>query len=96
VLAVMPDDMARVTKVRAAGSRALRVRFAGESRDHQVDLTGLLERSKHYAPLVDDASAFAKAWIVEGGLGVAWPIRTKWGRLDVSAATLRWIADEQP
>jgi predicted DNA-binding transcriptional regulator AlpA len=32
---------------------------------------------------------------VEDGLGVAWPVKTKWGRLDVSASTLRRIAEEQ-
>lgn len=32
---------------------------------------------------------------MEDGLGVAWPIQTKWGRLDVSAATLQRIAEEQ-
>jgi helix-turn-helix protein len=26
---------------------------------------------------------------------VAWPVQTKWGRLDVSASTLRRIAEEQ-
>lgn len=32
---------------------------------------------------------------MKDGLGVAWPIQTKWGRLDASAATLRRIAEEQ-
>jgi DNA-binding XRE family transcriptional regulator len=49
----------------------------------------------HFAPLMGDADSFAKASIVEDGLGLAWPIQTKWGRLDVSASTLRRIADEQ-
>ena len=44
---------------------------------------------------MDDPVTFAKAAIVEDGLGVAWPIQTKWGRLDVSASTLRRIAEEQ-
>src|SRR5689334_19161098 len=91
----MRDDMARVTKVRPAGARTLRVRFAGERRGRELDLTGLMARSKHFAPLLDDTEAFAGAQIVEGGLGVAWPVRTKWGRLDVSASTLRRIAEEQ-
>jgi hypothetical protein len=90
----MADEMARVTKVRPVGPRTLRVRFAGDPRERELDLTGLLARSAHFAPLRDDVSAFAKARIVEGGLGVAWPIRTKWGRIDLSASTLRRIADE--
>jgi hypothetical protein len=73
----------------------LRIRFAGDSRERELDLTGLLARSTHFAPLMEDGAAFAKARIAEGGLGVAWPIKTKWGRLDVSASTLRRIADEQ-
>ncbi|MET0923136.1 MAG: helix-turn-helix domain-containing protein [Xanthobacteraceae bacterium] len=91
----MSDDMARVTKVRPVGGRALRVRFAGDRRERQLDLTGLIARSVHFAPLMDDAETFAKVAIVEGGLGVAWPVQTKWGRLDLSAATLRRIAEEQ-
>jgi predicted DNA-binding transcriptional regulator AlpA len=91
----MSDDMARVTRVRAAGGRVLRVRFAGDRRERELDLTGLIARSMHFAPLLNDLEAFAKLEIVEDGLGVAWPVQTKWGRLDVSASTLRRIADEQ-
>src|SRR6202011_5044881 len=60
-----------------------------------LDLTGLMARSTHFAPLMNDGEVFAKARIVEGGLGVAWPVRTKWGRLDLSAETHRRIAGEQ-
>jgi hypothetical protein len=91
----MRDEMPKVTRVRAAGPRSLRVCFAGERRERELDLTGLMARSTHFAPLMDDGEAFAKARMAEGGLGVAWPIRTKWGRLDLSAETLRRIADEQ-
>jgi hypothetical protein len=91
----MTDDMARVTKVRPARGRILHVRFAGDRKDHKLDLTGLIARSVHFAPLMDDPGSFAKAQIVEDGLGIAWPIQTKWGRLDVSASTLRRIAEEQ-
>lgn len=90
----MNDDITRVTKVRAIGARSLRVRFEGERRDHELDMTGLIARSVHFAPLMD-AKTFAKVGIVEEGLGVSWPVRTNWGRLDVSAATLRRIAEEQ-
>jgi hypothetical protein len=91
----MSDDLTRVTKVRPTGARVLSVRFAGDRRDHKLDMTGLIARSAHFAPLMDDAQSFAKVAIVEDGLGVAWPIKTKWGRLDVSASTLRRIAEEQ-
>jgi len=91
----MSDDLTRVTKARPAGERVLTVRFAGDRRDHKLDMTGLIARSAHFAPLMDDPESFAKVSIVEDGLGVAWPIKTKWGRLDVSASTLRRIAEEQ-
>jgi Protein of unknown function (DUF2442) len=91
----MNDDMVKVTKVRVAGDRVLRVRFARDRHEREIDLTGLMARSAHFAPLLDDPESFAKAKIVEGGLGVAWPILTRWGRLDLSAATLRRIAEEQ-
>jgi DNA-binding XRE family transcriptional regulator len=58
-------------------------------------MTGLIARSAHFAPLMHDPVSFAKVSIVEDGLGIAWPIQTKWGRLDVSASTLQRIADEQ-
>ncbi|HKN10098.1 MAG TPA: hypothetical protein VJ376_11535 [Pseudomonadota bacterium] len=91
----MSEDIVRVTKVRPAGGRLLRVRFAGDRRDHKLDMTGLIARSVHFAPLMGDAKSFAKVAIVEDGLGVAWPIQTRWGQLDVSASTLRRIAEEQ-
>jgi hypothetical protein len=90
----MSDEVTRVTKARPAGGHVLHVRFAGERKDRKLDLTGLIARSTHFAPLVDDKS-FAKAAIVEDGLGLAWPVETKWGRLDVSASTLKRIAEEQ-
>jgi len=91
----MTDDMARVTKVRPAGGRVLRVRFAEDRREREIDLTGLIARSAHFMPLLEDAETFAKVAIVEEGLGVGWPVQTKWGRLDLSASTLRRIAEEQ-
>ena len=91
----MVDDIPIVTKLRPVGSRTLRVRFAGERRDYQIDLTGFFARSKHFAPLVEDAATFAKVGIIEDGIGIAWPLKTRWGNLDVSASTLRRIAEEQ-
>jgi len=91
----MSDEVMRLTKVRPAEGRVLRVRFVGDRRDRKLDITGLIARSAHFAPLMDDAETFAKVAIVEDGLGVAWPVQTKWGRLDVSASTLRRIAEEQ-
>jgi DNA-binding XRE family transcriptional regulator len=91
----MRSDIPVVSKIRAVGPRTLRVRFAGDRRDYELDLTGLIARSKHFEPLMDDAETFAKLEIVEDGMGVAWPVETKWGRLDLSGSTLRRIAEEQ-
>ena len=91
----MSDEVTRVTKARPAGGHVLQVRFAGDRRDRRLDMTGLIARSAHFAPLMDDTDSFAKAAIVEDGLGLAWPVETKWGRLDVSASTLKRIAEEQ-
>lgn len=91
----MTDNVTRLTKARPIGGCMMRVRFAGDRRDYEIDLTGLIARSAHFAPLMDDAETFAKAAIVEDGLGLAWPAQTKWGRLDVSASTLQRIAEEQ-
>ena len=78
----MTDNVTMLTKLRPIGGRVLRVRFAGDRRDYELDMTGLIARSAHLAPLMDDAETFAKATVVEDGLGVAWPVQTKWGRLD--------------
>jgi hypothetical protein len=91
----MADGVTRVMKVHPVGGRVLRVRFAGDRRSHELDLTGLIARSRHFTPLLDDVGTFAEVEIIENGLGVAWPIQTKWGRLDISASTLRRIAEEQ-
>jgi hypothetical protein len=91
----MREAIPRISKVRPAGGRSLRVRFLGERHDLKLDLTGLFARSRHFAPLLTDDEAFAKPTIVENGLGVAWPVETRWGRLDLSAETLRRIAEEQ-
>jgi DNA-binding XRE family transcriptional regulator len=42
-----------------------------------------------------DTDTFAKIDIVDDGLGVAWPVETKWGHLDLSGSTLRRMAEEQ-
>jgi len=91
----MAGELAKVTSVRPAGDHVLCTRFEGDAHEYRLDLTGLIARSKHFAPLQDDANVVARLEIVEGGLGVAWPVETKWGHLDVSAETLRRIAEEQ-
>jgi hypothetical protein len=88
-------EIPTVTKIHPLDGNALRVRFAHDRRDYRLDLGGLFARSKHFTPLLEDPAAFAKVSIVEDGLGIAWPLKSKWGRLDLSAGTLRRIAEEQ-
>lgn len=57
----MIGDIPIVTKVRPAGSRTLHVRFAGDRRAYVVALTGLIARSKHFAPLMEDCRYLRKA-----------------------------------
>ena len=90
----MAKEIPIVTKVSADGGNMLRVRFAGDRRDYRIDLAGLFARSANFAPLLDDTKVFAKVGIVEDGIGIGWPIRTKSGRLDNSASTLRKIAEK--
>jgi len=91
----MVGEIPILTKVRPSAGSKLRVCFAGDRRAYKIDLTGLFARSKHFLPLLEDGATFGKLEIVDDGLGVAWPLDTKWGRLDVSASTLRRIAEEQ-
>ena len=91
----MTCDIAMVKKAQPSGERRLRVRFAGDRREYVLDLTGLIARSRHFAQLMEDADTFAKIDIVDDGLGVAWPVETKWGHLDLSGSTLRRMAEEQ-
>jgi hypothetical protein len=67
----------RLIKARPVGGHVLRVRFAGDRPDYELDMTGLIARSAHFAPPMDDTETFAKAAIVEDGLGVAWPVQTE-------------------
>jgi hypothetical protein len=91
----MTEDIVKVRKVRPAEGHTLRVVFSGERQARDVDLTGLIARSRHFAPLMQDAAAFSKVEIIDDGIAVAWPIETKWGRLDLSGSTLWRIAEEQ-
>jgi hypothetical protein len=90
----MTEDVPRVKTARPIGHNTLRVTFVGERRARNIDLSGLIARSRNLVPLAEDR-VFDQAAVVEGGLGVAWPVATKWGRLDLSASTLRRIGEEQ-
>src|SRR5258708_511315 len=90
----MIGDMPRVRTARTIGHQTLRIAFVGERRIRKIDLSGLIARSRNLAPLTEDR-VFDQVAVVDGGLGVAWPVETKWGRLDLSASTLHRISEEQ-
>jgi hypothetical protein len=89
------QEIVRISTVSSASGRILRVSFIGDRREYEIDLTELFSRSSYFAPLLKDDHAFANPKVVENGLGVAWPIKTRWGQLDLSAESLRAIAERQ-
>jgi hypothetical protein len=90
----MVEAIERIKSVRPAGGLSLAIRFEGDRARHVVDLTGIISRSRHFAPLLDPA-VLSGATTIEDGLGIGWPVETRWGQLDLSADTLRRIAEEQ-
>lgn len=78
----------RLKSVKPLAGRKLRLEWR-DGRSHLCDLTGLIARSPTLAPLAD-AEIFSKAKLIDWGAGVGWP-----NGLDLSAQTLRRIAEEQ-
>jgi DNA-binding transcriptional regulator YiaG len=55
-----------------------------------VDLTGLVHRSRHFRRFLEEPLAFRKVRVVEWGAGIGWD-----NGLDYSADTLKTMAEEQ-
>src|SRR5579871_2206534 len=85
------EPLPRVKSVRAARGTpwALQVTWADGMKD-QVDLTGLIHRSRHFRIFLDQPVAFRKVRIADFGGGVEWE-----NGLDYGADTLRIMAEEQ-
>jgi hypothetical protein len=84
----MSGTLPRLKSVKALPGSKLKLNWRnGEGT--LCDLTGLIARSKALAPLAD-AAMFSKAKLIDWGAAVGWP-----KGLDLSAQTLRRIADEQ-
>jgi hypothetical protein len=90
----MTEAVPRIKTARSIGHNRLRIFFVGERRPRDVDLSGLIARSRNLVPIGDDAT-FDDVRVIEDGLGVGWPVETEWGQLDLSATTLRRIGEEQ-
>ncbi|HEY0302658.1 MAG TPA: hypothetical protein VGC36_15030 [Rhizomicrobium sp.] len=56
----------------------------------QVDLTGLVHRSRHFRVFAEDQAAFRRVKPVGHGSGIGWD-----NGLDYSAATLKVLAEQQ-
>jgi hypothetical protein len=84
-----------VTEVHALDDGTLGVRFARDKREYHVNLRGLFARSSHFMLLGKNPEAFARVAIIENGLGLAWPVETRWGYLDISAWTVRRLASSE-
>lgn len=74
--------------IEAANAYHLRIRFS-DGETAVADLVGLVFRTDRFAP-IRAPTAFASAYVVDGGAGVAWN-----HDIDVSAEAFRAIAYEQ-
>lgn len=84
------DLLSRVKAVEAAKAPlSLRITW-GDGTRSDVDLTGLIHSSRHFAVFSRDTAAFRRVKPVSYGSGIGWD-----NGLDYSAATLRTLAEQQ-
>jgi hypothetical protein len=84
------DTLPRIRAVSAAHAPwTLNIVWADGTKS-RVDLTGLINRSRHFRVFLDDPGAFRKIKVAAFGGGVEWK-----NGLDYGADTLRMVADEQ-
>jgi len=84
------DELPRVRAVSAARAPWTLVIVWAHGEKSRVDLTGLINRSRHFRVFLDDPAAFRKVKVADFGGGVEWD-----NGLDYGADTLRMVADEQ-
>ena len=82
-------SLPRIKHVKALRSYVLTVTWKDGRRDN-VDLTGLIHRSRHFQCFLDDAAAFKRVRPLPFGGGIEWE-----NGLDYGADTLWMLADEQ-
>ena len=83
------DTLPRIKSVTARASWTLHVTWADRKKD-QIDLTGLIHRSRHFRVFLNQPSAFRKIHVADFGGGIEWE-----NGLDYGADTLKMMADEQ-
>ncbi len=87
--AQMVDTLPRVKSVTARAPWTLHVTWVDRKKD-QVDLTGLIHRSRHFRVFLNQPAAFRKIRVADFGGGIEWE-----NGLDYGADTLKLMADEQ-
>ena len=83
------DTLPRIKSVTARAPWTLHVTWANRKKD-QIDLTGLIHRSRHFRVFLDQPAAFRKIHVADFGGGIEWE-----NGLDYGADTLKIVADEQ-
>jgi hypothetical protein len=83
------DALPRIKSVTARRPWTLHVTWADRKKD-QIDLTGLIHRSRHFRIFLDKPAAFRKIRVSDFGGGIEWE-----NGLDYGADTLKMMADEQ-
>jgi Domain of unknown function (DUF4160) len=84
------DTLPRIKSVSPARAPwTLRITWADRTKD-QVDLTGLVHRSRHFRIFLDQPAAFRKVRVADYGGGIEWA-----NGLDYGADTLKMMADGQ-
>jgi|SRR5579863_948792 len=85
------DSLPRVKSVRAIRGTPWTLRVTwGDGMKDQVDLTGLIHRSRHFRIFLDQPAAFRKVRVADFGGGIEWE-----NGLDYGADTLRMMTEEQ-
>ena len=83
------DTLPRIKSVTARAPWTLHVTWVDRKKD-QIDLTGLIHRSRHFRVFLNKPAAFRKIRVADFGGGIEWE-----NGLDYGADTLKMMADEQ-
>jgi DNA-binding transcriptional regulator YiaG len=83
------DALPRIKSVKVGKDWTLQVSWDDGSRD-RVDLTGLVNRSRHFRAFLEDPAGFREVKVAHHGSALAWA-----NGLDYGADTLKIMAEEQ-
>ena len=83
------DMLPRIKSAAACAPWTLHVTWADRKKD-QIDLTGLIHRSRHFRVFLNQPAAFRKIHVADFGGGIEWE-----NGLDYGSDTLKMMADEQ-